>query len=193
MNLTIEVTVNALRNGVTYANVFCFRTSAEPTNAQVIDAAQQMYLHVLPVLRRVANTATVFTDAVARNMDPRGTFEYTQPFTSNNVGTLNGNPTSGNVAKAIKWVTDLGGRSGTGHNYLGPFTQADISEDYLNSGVMLLLAAVGNVLAGYTSPAGDTFAVGTRKLGGSTPIVGYILTNLVNDIGRRLIGRGRGD
>lgn len=193
MNLTIEVTIHALRNGVTYAIVWCFRTSAEPTNGQVIDVAQQMYITILPLLRVLFNQSVVFSDAVARCMDPRSTFEYTQAFTSGNVGTRGGNPASGNVAKAVKWLTTLGGRSGQGHTYFGGLLQADVTNDFIGNSLMFILTAFLNYMQSYITPSGAQFAVGTRKLGGSTPITGYVLTNLVNDIGRRLIGRGRHD
>jgi len=189
---TVEVVCFASRSGEERRNVIHFRYadgSARPTATELMNLLNDVELALIDEQEDVTCVGTVWYQVTARDMeDVNGA---TASKSISRVGTGGTQVFPGSVAFCLSKRTARAGRSFMGRLYL-----FDLSEDFFNGDDLNVgyIPALNQFTAALLLPrqAGRFVpSVGSRRLGGSTPINAITYDLIADTQNRRGKGRGR--
>jgi len=189
----IMVRVHGTNNtGQDVINVLHFRgTTPNPTQAEVIAAAQFYVTTVFPLLRQGLSTAYTLLDVTARDISVLNGYEFTQFVATNNTGLVGGEPDAANVAISQSWRTTRAGRSERGRSYWGILSEGSTTGDRINPTLVNTLITVGTAIIAQAPSVGLTFGIKSIADAVFKVVTAYVLETIVDSQQRRLTTRGR--
>ena len=173
-------------------HVFCYRVNGagQPTAAELASLNAEFVTRVLNPLRSMSCNDLTWESLKSYDASVPNGAVANLAIASNGQGTRAGFSLPGNVAYALQWDTANRGRSFRGRSFLTNLSEGDVDGDSVTTAFLNIAAVLANAIIGQYVGGRFTFAIGSRKLEGSTAIVRYKLDPIVDAMRRRLSGRG---
>lgn len=178
----IEVTFNAVQNGVPIVNVYHCRDTGLIDGARLMQYCNEFYDWWFADLRVIQSNSYVLQSIVATNMETGAGPQAILALATGNQGALTGTQEAGNAALVMSWRTSSIGRSYRGRTYLGGLDSAAIlTAQSVTTSFQAAVAAAGVDLIDRIGDLGGTLVVLSRYLAGALRVVG-LLTDIVSII-----------
>lgn len=173
-------------------HVFCYRVNGagQPTASELASLNAEFVTRVLNPLRTLSCNDLTWEALKSYDASVVNGAVANLAITSNGQGTRPGFSLPGHVAHAIQWDSANRGRSFRGRSYITNLSESDVDGDSVSTAFLNLEANLAGAIIGTYVGGRFTFAVGSRKLQGSTAVASYKLDPIVDSQRRRLSGRG---
>ena len=173
-------------------HVFCYRVNGagQPTAGELSSLNTEFITRVLGALRLMSCNDLTWEGIKSYDASVVNGATANTAITSNGGGTRPGFSLPGNVAHAVQFDTAQRGRSFRGRTFITNLSESDVQGDSVTTDLLNLEASFANAIIGNYVGGRFSFAIGSRKLEGSTAVAGYKLDPIVDSQRRRLSGRG---
>lgn len=180
-----------VNTGQTVINTYHWHSTSLTVPTAAVDAAAAfMATQLWPIVRGSLTSGTKLVDCTAKDESIVPGYTATNNSNSGQVGTSGTNPLPANTALAVSWRTAVGGRSGRGRDFYGPFDEAGVTNDTINSGLVASLFQIGAYLLGNNPYSGFKFAVRSLTDAIARDVTGFVIETTIDTMKKRLLNHG---
>jgi len=177
--------------GQTIINTYHWHSTSLTVPPAAVDAtAAFMATQLWPVVRACLTSFTHLVDCTARDESIVPGYVATNTANAGQGGTLGTNPLPANTALAVSWRTAVGGRTGRGRDFYGPFDETQVGNDTINGSLLPVLFQIGAYLLGNNPASGFRFAVRSLKDAVARDVTGFIIETTIDTMKKRLLNHG---
>ena len=179
------------RDTRTFQNVMHVRSTAGWNLAEMEIAAQTFRDWWETQYRLQVPSVISLVQVQARLYDPASPLAFDLPVSPPLAGTGTAASEPGNVTTTLSYRTGLAGRKFRGRIYVVGYNESDVAvDDTISSSLVSRNAIAAGGIIGIW-PAGQDLVVWHKDTNSFTPIISYVVENIIDSMRRRLPTRGR--